>query len=172
MEAAPSPAFEVPEPNLLLELLIIALDAPAQLSQIDEGGKIDVFRQGRQPVFDRLLLAFGPLDQQPLRRMRRGDFSSRCAGQTRRRANREDSGAAAPSRQVIVRHARFGKPNASALTENGRCSLSRRSRFAGRPRRERFFLAGNGALPGAHTVVVGTMPAAYVSPSAVMPARS
>ena len=99
-------------------------------------------------------------------------FSSRCAGRTRRRANREDSGAAAPSRQVIVRHARFGKPNASALTENGRCSLSRRSRFAGRPRRERFFLAGNGALPGAHTVVVGTMPAAYVSPSAVMPARS
>src|SRR5947208_16665513 len=74
MEAAPSAAFEVPEPDLLLELLIIALDAPAQLSQIDEGGKIDVFRQGRQPVFDRLLLAFRPLDQQPLRRMRRGEL--------------------------------------------------------------------------------------------------
>src|SRR5438552_5686774 len=74
MEAAPSATFEVPEPDLLLELLIIALDAPAQLSQIDEGGKIDVFRQSREPVFGRLLLAFRPLDQQPLRRTRRGEF--------------------------------------------------------------------------------------------------
>jgi hypothetical protein len=31
MEAAPSAAFEMTEPNLLLKFLIVAFDAPAQL---------------------------------------------------------------------------------------------------------------------------------------------
>src|SRR6202049_3896193 len=74
MEAAPSAAFEVSEPNLLLELLIVALDAPAQLGKIDKRRKIDVFRQGREPVFGRRLFALGPLDQQPLLRARFGEL--------------------------------------------------------------------------------------------------
>ena len=40
MEAAPSAPFIVPEPDFLLELLIVALDAPAQLGQIDEPRKL------------------------------------------------------------------------------------------------------------------------------------
>jgi hypothetical protein len=36
MEAAPAAPLEMPEPDLLLELLIIALDAPAQLRAIDQ----------------------------------------------------------------------------------------------------------------------------------------
>jgi hypothetical protein len=36
VEAAPSPPFEVPEPDFLFEFLIVALDAPAQLGNIDE----------------------------------------------------------------------------------------------------------------------------------------
>jgi hypothetical protein len=37
------------------------------------------------------------------------------------------------SRHVIVRQARFGKANASFLTEAGLCLPSRRSSFGGRP---------------------------------------
>ncbi|MGY4426191.1 hypothetical protein ACVWY2_008640 [Bradyrhizobium sp. JR6.1] len=31
VEATPTSPFEMPEPNLLFEILIVALDAPAQL---------------------------------------------------------------------------------------------------------------------------------------------
>jgi hypothetical protein len=36
MEAAPPASLVVPETNFLLELLVIALDAPAQLGKIDK----------------------------------------------------------------------------------------------------------------------------------------
>ena len=66
MEATPSAAFEMPEPDLLLEFLIVALDAPAQLGDVDQPMEGDIFWKGRQPVFGGLILALGPLDQQPL----------------------------------------------------------------------------------------------------------
>ena len=70
MEAAPSAPFEMPEPDLLLELLIVALDAPAQLGEIDQAVEGDVLRKRREPVFGRLVLALRPLDQQPFFRPR------------------------------------------------------------------------------------------------------
>src|SRR6202040_323581 len=66
MEATPSAPFIVTKPDLLLEFLIIALDTPAQLGKVDEAAEADVCRQRREPVFGRLGLAMGPLDQQPL----------------------------------------------------------------------------------------------------------
>src|SRR5450759_154209 len=66
MEAAPSAPFEMPESDLLLELLIVALDAPAQLGGVDQPAEGDLFRKGREPVFGRLILALAPCDQQPL----------------------------------------------------------------------------------------------------------
>ena len=36
MEAAPSTTFIVSEAEFLLEVLVVALDAPAQLGQIDQ----------------------------------------------------------------------------------------------------------------------------------------
>src|SRR5919197_4753846 len=66
MEAAPSAPFEVPEPELLLELLVVALDARAQLGEVDKPAKAGPLRQRREPVFGWLGLIFGPLDQQPL----------------------------------------------------------------------------------------------------------
>ena len=66
MEAAPAAAFEVTEPDLLLELTVIALDPPAQLGQTDQ------IRQGRrlgqrgQPVFGRSLFGVRPFNQEPL----------------------------------------------------------------------------------------------------------
>src|SRR5712672_3996706 len=78
VEAAPSAPLKVAEPDLLLELLIIALDAPAQLGGVDQSGERDVFRQGREPVPGRLVLVFGPLDQQPLFRWLVGTLVPRC----------------------------------------------------------------------------------------------
>src|SRR5438045_8804236 len=66
MEAAPSAPFIVPKPNSLLEFLIVPLDTPAQLGEVDEPAEADVRWQGREPVLGRLGLALGPLDQQPL----------------------------------------------------------------------------------------------------------
>ena len=65
METAPSATFEVPETDLLLELLIVALDAPAQLGKLHQATESHLLREGREPVLGWLLLAFGPLDQQP-----------------------------------------------------------------------------------------------------------
>src|SRR5260370_40687775 len=65
MEAAPAAALEMSEPDLLLEFLIVALDAPAQLGKVHQAMEGDAFGKGREPVFGRFLLAFGPLDQQP-----------------------------------------------------------------------------------------------------------
>src|SRR5262249_2652468 len=68
VEAAPSPAFKMSQPALLLEFLIVAFDPPSQLGNVDELAERDVLRKRRQPIFDRLLLAFGPFNQQPLLR--------------------------------------------------------------------------------------------------------
>ena len=44
METAPTAPLKVPEPDLLLQLLIIALDAPAQFGQIDKTGEANILR--------------------------------------------------------------------------------------------------------------------------------
>ena len=36
MESAPPTPLEMPEPDLLLEFLIVAFDAPAQLGDVDQ----------------------------------------------------------------------------------------------------------------------------------------
>src|SRR4030081_2812827 len=51
MKAAPAASLIVSEPDLLLELLIVALDAPAQFGEIDQLAEADLLRQGREPVF-------------------------------------------------------------------------------------------------------------------------
>src|SRR6516164_1047628 len=51
-----------------------------------------------------------------------------------------------------------GRPIASCLAEIGRCLLSRRSSFGGRPFPDHSFGA-RGPVPGAHTEVCGKMPA-------------
>src|SRR4051812_39401055 len=70
VEAAPAAALVVPEPQFLLELLVVAFDAPSELGEFDQAHEADVLRQGREPVFGGLLLAFRPLDQEPFRRAR------------------------------------------------------------------------------------------------------
>src|SRR5215510_14444299 len=66
MEAAPPAPLEMIEPELILELLIVSLDAPAQLGEAHELRQRCRGRQGREPILRRLSGGPGPLDQQPL----------------------------------------------------------------------------------------------------------
>src|SRR3954466_15796018 len=70
VEAAPAAALVVPKPEFLLELLVVAFDAPPELGQFDQALKADLLRQRREPVLGGLLLAFRPLDQEPFLRAR------------------------------------------------------------------------------------------------------
>src|SRR6059058_5268222 len=70
VEAAPAAALVVPEPQFLLELLVVALDAPSELGKFNQAREADLLGQGREPVFGGLPLAFRPLDQEPFRRAR------------------------------------------------------------------------------------------------------
>src|SRR5271163_3936090 len=66
VEAAPPAPCIIAQAKFLLELLIIALDAPAQLCQIDQTIEGGIFGQGGKPILDRLGFVFRPLDQKPL----------------------------------------------------------------------------------------------------------
>jgi len=63
MEAAPAASLVVPQAEFLFQLLIIALDAPAQLRQIDQTLEGHVRREGGKPIFGGLGIALGPFDQ-------------------------------------------------------------------------------------------------------------
>ena len=118
MKTTPSAPFIIAEPEFLLELLIIALDPPSQLGEINQTREADIHGQCGQPVLGRLGFALRPLDQQPF-------FGARLAQlgiamrRTRCRAKRDDSQSAVPSRQVMVCQASLGRPRASAFTEIG-----------------------------------------------------
>src|SRR4030088_983661 len=114
MKATPAASFIVPEPDFLLELLIIALDAPAQLGGIDQIAECDAARQSREPILGRLLLALGPLDQQPFFGRFAGPFMARCNVNSHTRKPRGQPFIAAfpPMRQAF-----FRSPRARSLTE-------------------------------------------------------
>src|ERR1700761_4545322 len=65
VKAAPAAAFVVAKPELLLEVLVVALDPPAPLGLPDQGREGGVGRQGGEPVFGRFGLPLWPLDQAP-----------------------------------------------------------------------------------------------------------
>ena len=66
VEAAPPAPFIIAEAEFLLELLVVALDPPSQLGDIDQTLKADLPGQCGKPIFGRLGFALRPLDQQPL----------------------------------------------------------------------------------------------------------
>ena len=70
MKPAPVPAFEVSQAKFLLQFFVVALNAPAHFGNGNEFTQRDLRMQIRQPIFRWLLLPCGPLDQQPLLRMR------------------------------------------------------------------------------------------------------
>src|SRR5258707_1143801 len=66
VKASPASSLVMAESEFLLEFLVVALDPPAQLGEIDEFVEWNVLRQRGEPVFGRLFLVFRPFDQQPL----------------------------------------------------------------------------------------------------------
>src|SRR5260370_11879310 len=66
VEAAPAGALIVPEADFLLEVLIIALDAPAHLGEIDEAAERHFPVDGCKPVFCGPGLALRPFNEQCL----------------------------------------------------------------------------------------------------------
>ena len=59
-------ALRTVQVRLLLELLIVALDAPAQLGDVDQPCGRESFGRVESQLFGLLICALGPLDQQPL----------------------------------------------------------------------------------------------------------
>src|SRR6266481_2777278 len=80
MEARPAAALIVAEADFLLEVVIIALDAPAQLGEIDEAAERHVAVDGCEPEFGGRGLALGPFDEQCL-------FGKTCFAADRRNAH-------------------------------------------------------------------------------------
>src|SRR5258708_34193144 len=78
VEATPATSLIMPKADLLLEFLIIALDAPPQLGGVDQIAERDVTLQGREPVLGGLILALGPLDQKPHFARFSWTFMARC----------------------------------------------------------------------------------------------
>src|SRR3954464_5922569 len=66
MEAAPGAALVVAKAKLLLEFLIVPLDPPARLGDLDQALERGAPGQVGEPVLGRLGVSRRPLDQQPL----------------------------------------------------------------------------------------------------------
>jgi hypothetical protein len=69
VEADPPSTLEVAEPDLLLEIVVVALDPPSHHGDVDLGVERDRLGQRREPELDRRRLALRPLDQQPCLRV-------------------------------------------------------------------------------------------------------
>ena len=119
MEAAPAAALEVAEPEFLLELLIVALDALAQFGKVDQAAEGDCPGKCREPIFGRRLLALGPFDQQPFFRSAVGEIVVAMRRPNAHSRKPRGQHTIVPSRHPIVRQACSGRPRASSLTETG-----------------------------------------------------
>lgn len=153
MEAAPASPLVVAEPNLLFELLVIPLDAPAQLRLTDQLPQGRLWRQGREPVLGWRTLALRPFDQEPLLGTwlvsqfipmgRTGPHGRKARGQNTVRANAPCDALPGDLRQ---------RSPGSFSAASGFCSGLRRTRVGGRPRPLQG-LGGSGADPGARRLV-------------------
>src|ERR1700741_504518 len=96
METAPSTALEMAESDLLLEFLIVTLDAPAQFGEVDQILQSGVRGKSGEPAFGRLFLALGPLDQEPFFRsaLAARKVTPRCANTHLRKPRRKVFGRA------------------------------------------------------------------------------
>src|SRR5258708_13469010 len=70
MNPAPASAFIVSQTQLLLQLLIVALDDPAVFRHLDQRFELGFWRQRRYPIFAGFGFPPRPLDRQPFFRMR------------------------------------------------------------------------------------------------------
>src|SRR3954447_25883677 len=69
MKATPVAPFKMPQPEFLLQFLVIPFDDPAVFGYLHQFFESDSRRQGRNPVLRRFRFAARPFDQQPLFRV-------------------------------------------------------------------------------------------------------
>ena len=113
VEAAPTPPLEVVEAQLLLELLVVALDPPAHLGGADQARRRRGRRQGRQPVLARLLLFLPATRSAAIPRRSSRHASRRCEPHPHACKARAQA-ARLPSRQLTVcQRSRAGRGRAS-----------------------------------------------------------
>ena len=159
MEAAPAASLVMPEAEFLFELLVIALDPPAQFGQIDQSGEGHV--RGR--VESQYLAGSASPSGHSISSHSSGHGSLRC--QVATGGAHPNPGKARGSRRV--RALAPGDRLASLAGQVERQRLDpdrtmlgvaaqplRRPAAARRPR-----LGGSGAVPGGQTEVCGGMPA-------------
>lgn len=79
MKPSPATPFVVAQSKVLLQVLVVALDAPAVVSDIDQFADGRLFGQCGQAVFGGFVLPRWPLDEQPLLRPQPG-FASIAPG--------------------------------------------------------------------------------------------
>jgi hypothetical protein len=65
LEASPTSSFIMPKAEFLFQILIVALDAPTRLRDVDQSAPARARGQSGEPVFRGLRLSFGPFDQTP-----------------------------------------------------------------------------------------------------------
>ena len=155
VEAAPAATLVVSEADFLLELLVVAFDAPSELGPVDEARPSRcLLRQGGEPIFGRLAVALWPFDEAPFLGPRGGApvIAMRRPGRGRRweaRGERRVS-ARAPGDAVPSLH----RQSLRQLLGRGRLVPAgwRRTSEGGRPR-PLHGLAGSGAAPCAQTEV-------------------
>lgn len=61
METGPATALIVTEPDFLLEVLVITLDAPAHLGEVDQPPEFKLLIDAGEPIFRGLFLTRRPL---------------------------------------------------------------------------------------------------------------
>ena len=91
MKATPPPPLVVAQSEFLLEVLVVALDPPAQLGDVNQGTAADGRGQGRQKVLRWLGFVRRPFDQAPFLGAGRGTMviAMRRANTHRREARGE-----------------------------------------------------------------------------------
>src|SRR3989442_1166316 len=171
VEAPPAPPFEVIQPQLVLQLLVVRSIRQRSIASRTRSARVAVGGS----VASQYLIGAASARGHSMSSHSSGRGverqSSRCAGRTRTAAKRERIAPRVPWRQVTVRQARAGGCWARVRTLSGRCRPVRRTSVGGRPW-PRYFGGGSGARPGAQTVVSVLMPTTYGMARAVSASRN
>ena len=94
MKTAPTAPFEMVQSELLLEFLIVALDAPPQFRHPHQFLERRAGRERGQKILDRLCFVLGPFDEQPF-------FRAQCAALTVKMSTAHAHGGKARGQRLI-----------------------------------------------------------------------
>ena len=170
MEAAPAAPFEVIETKLVLQFLIVSLDAPAQMGQSSEVGEGRRGGQGGEVVLRRRRFVQRPLAQEPLDGAE-GDPEPGGGGLDPEGHEARPHGGPRAFAPGDGGPGRGGEPAHQGRESDRGLAHCAAQRVGGRPRWERR-RGGRGVYPGGHTTVSSRTPSTYGMCCAVSAARN